>query len=250
MKKKSKTLLVDGDMVVFQAAATSEVEVRWTDDVHTLHSKFDDAVDLFDNWRNKMNDVFESDNFIFAFSDKSNFRKEVDETYKSNRKKSRKPLCYSALKDYVCAKYRAHIWPTLEADDILGILATSDEHKDCVVISDDKDLLSIPAMVYRLDTLHNIDRTTADYNFFVQCLVGDATDGYKGCPGIGAKRAEAIFEGGADWSKIVAAYDKAGLDESAALIQARLARILRSEDYDIKNKKVKLWKPKKTKSSR
>lgn len=249
MKKKSKTLLVDADMVVFQAAAASEIEVRWTDDVHTLHSKFDDAVDLFDNWRNKMNDVFESDNFIFAFSDKNNFRKEVDETYKSNRKKSRKPLCYSALKDYVCGQYRSHIWPDLEADDILGILATSGKYDDCIIISDDKDMLSIPAMVYRLDTLHNIDSATADYNFLVQCVVGDATDGYKGCPGIGAKRAEAIFEGGADWSKVVAAYNKAGLDESAALTQARLARILRSEDYDIKNKKVKLWKPKKIKSS-
>lgn len=243
---KGKKLLIDADMVVFQAAAANEFEARWTDDVHTLHSKFDDCVDFFHNWYDNTAEEFETDEMIFAFSDAHNFRKDVDDTYKANRKKSRKPLCYTALKDYVNAKFKTACWPSLEADDVLGILATHSKAGDCIIISDDKDLLTVPAMVYRLGVLHDIDNDTADYNFLTQCLVGDATDGYKGCPGIGEKRAAAILDGKADWATVVATYEKAGLSESAALIQARLARILRSEDYDTKNKKVKLWEPKKT----
>ena len=43
--------------------------------------------------------------------------------------------------------------------------------------------------------------------------------------------------------EIAKAYDKAGLSEEYALQQARVARILRAEDYDFHNKQVKLWRP-------
>ena len=41
---------------------------------------------------------------------------------------------------------------------------------------------------------------------------------------------------------VVEAYEKAGLTEDDALVTARLARILRAEDYDGVN--IKLWEPK------
>jgi hypothetical protein len=40
------------------------------------------------------------------------------------------------------------------------------------------------------------------------------------------------------------AYDKAGLTEEDALVQARVAYILRKSDYDRKTQTVKLWRPK------
>jgi len=43
------------------------------------------------------------------------------------------------------------------------------------------------------------------------------------------------------WQAVVAAYEKQGLDESAALTQARLARILRPCDYA--SESVTLWTP-------
>ena len=39
-------------------------------------------------------------------------------------------------------------------------------------------------------------------------------------------------------------YVKAGLSENVAIQQARVARILRAEDYDFRNKQPILWSPK------
>jgi DNA polymerase-1 len=42
---------------------------------------------------------------------------------------------------------------------------------------------------------------------------------------------------------VVDAYLKAGLTEEDALMNARMARILRAEDWDFENNEVKLWTP-------
>jgi DNA polymerase-1 len=102
---------------------------------------------------------------------------------------------------------------------------------------------------------YNITETQADYWHLYQTLIGDATDGYKGCPGIGPKKAERLLddtdwtsECGQTWSqamwvKVVEAFVSAGLTEADALRRARLARILRWSDWDSENKQPKLWTP-------
>jgi DNA polymerase-1 len=45
------------------------------------------------------------------------------------------------------------------------------------------------------------------------------------------------------WVRIVEAFTKAGLNESEAILQARLARILTADLYDFKNKAPILWVP-------
>ena len=45
------------------------------------------------------------------------------------------------------------------------------------------------------------------------------------------------------WKGVVETYFTKGLTEGDALIQARLARILRHEDYDYKKKEPILWTP-------
>ena len=83
----------------------------------------------------------------------------------------------------------------LEADDVLGIIATMPENKGKVtVVSDDKDLKTVgPSRLYRpmTDELLEISEADADRYFLTQVLTGDVTDGYKGIPGIGPKKAEA-----------------------------------------------------------
>lgn len=105
-----------------------------------------------------------------------------------------------------------------------------------------------------------------------QTLSGDVTDGYDGCPGIGVGTAEKIIEGGLKkdayehtlmrgprkgetetrwqevewddlWEVVVSHYEAAGLGAEEALRQAQVARILRADDYDIKNKEIHLWTP-------
>ena len=91
-------------------------------------------------------------------------------------------------------KHRAVSIPTLEADDLLGIKATKEAY--CIIISEDKDLKTIPAMVFNpaKDTqVTNISQWEADYNHMMQTLTGDQTDGYAGCPSVGPKTAQKIW---------------------------------------------------------
>lgn len=90
----------------------------------------------------------------------------------------------------------------------------------------------------------------ADWYWMSQTLSGDATDGYKGCPGVGPKRAADILgEPGRHelpelWERVVKAYEKAKLTEDDALVQARCARILRHTDYNLDTGEISLWTPK------
>ena len=78
----------------------------------------------------------------------------------------------------------------------------------------------------------------------IQSLAGDQTDGYGGVPGIGIKRAEALFKDkGYTWKAVVEAFTEKDLSEEEALVNARLAKILTVDDYDFKNKRPILWNP-------
>jgi len=45
------------------------------------------------------------------------------------------------------------------------------------------------------------------------------------------------------WSAVVDAYESKGLTEEDAVMQARMARILRAEDWDFGKKAPRLWCP-------
>ena len=58
------------------------------------------------------------------------------------------------------------------------------------------------------------------------------------------KRAEALFqEKGYTWQTVVKAFADKGLDESVALQNARLAKILTNDDYDSGRHSPILWTP-------
>jgi DNA polymerase-1 len=96
----------------------------------------------------------------------------------------------------------------------------------------------------RTGKMITVTEEEADYNHLMQTLTGDAVDNYIGCPGIGKVNAKKILDAADDkWAAIVKAYEKAGLTEEDALIQARCARILRHTDYDLEKKEVILWSP-------
>jgi DNA polymerase-1 len=75
-------------------------------------------------------------------------------------------------------------------------------------------------------------------------MAGDQTDGYAGVPGIGIKRAIALFEkDGYNWDTVVKAFAEKDLGEDVALMNARLAKILQVTDYDFTNQEPRLWNP-------
>ena len=239
------TLLIDADLFLYQAAAAAEKEYDWGDDVFTLMTDLKDAKKIFTDKMQFVTDTLGTDKMILCFSDKLNFRKVVSETYKANRKATRKPTGYRSFIRWAKDQHKFYWKPSLEADDCMGIMQTM-PGSDTIIVSDDKDMRTIPGRLYRpmSDEMLEISDDEADLHFFTQCLTGDPTDGFPGLPGFGPKKAEALFKAHrASWSTVEAAYNKAGLTKEDALIQARLARILRWSDWDPQNNTYKLWEP-------
>lgn len=241
-------------MLVFESASSVETPVNWGGDLWTLHANASDAEAQFEdrvafivdkvlthlNYEGKYN-------YAMCFSDsKQNFRKEILSTYKGNRAGKLKPVCYGAVRQWVEERYACMCYPTLEADDCVGLFA--DMYKGHEVhISGDKDFKTIPGIFYDFlhDEWHEISEEQAYRNFLVQTMVGDAADNYKGCPGIGPKTAEKVLDKyGVTWKTVVDQFKKAGLSKEVALQQARVAYILTKEkEYDLCTHKVALWTP-------
>lgn len=241
------TLLIDADITAYQATSGAEEEIEWADDIWTIYTDLSKAKEHFNYLVTKLLEDTKIYDYKLCFSDSANFRKEIYPAYKGNRK-GRKPLGYSALKGWAMDTHPSFYKPNLEADDCLGILATKFKGKT-VIASMDKDLLSIPGLLYKLNVdgtgeMLEISEQQADAMFLLQSLTGDTTDNYKGCPGIGPKTAEVLFKKhGTVWKTVEDAYLKAGLTKEDALVNARMARILRASDWDFDNEKVILWTP-------
>lgn len=242
--------LIDADVTAFASAVVSEKSIDWGDGVWTLHADEDEGRRVFSDSIARIQEKVEADKVILAFSDKANWRKDILPTYKANRADSRQPLIRRALTEWAQEEYECFVRPTLEGDDVLGILATRSNPKNdtFIVCTIDKDLKTIPGLHYNIkhDKMFEVTVEEADRWHLTQALTGDATDGYAGCPGIGPVAAKKILDKDCSWEAVVKAYDKAGLSEEEALVQARVARICRAEDYDFKKKQVRLWTPPKS----
>lgn len=241
------TLLIDGDVLLYKATVVSEVEIDWGDDVITIHSDLGQIRNLITGMVSELCEAFETDEVKIALSSARNFRKDIDDAYKASRSE-RKPVGYRQAKEWLRMEFKCIEVDGLEADDVLGVLATQKSHKgDCVICTIDKDLKQIPGTYHNMDTHETVEISETESHRFhmYQTLVGDPTDGYGGCPGIGPVRANKILDDadGDLWSAVVAAYTKAGLTEDDALRQARLARILQLNDINPKTKEPILWKP-------
>lgn len=244
-------ILFDADMIVFRACSAVEEAINWGDDLWTLHADAGEAKGRIDDTVLTLTDKILSHykhegeyEILMCFSDNANnFRKAILPTYKLNRADKRKPVCYYGVKEWVEENYTCYQRPNLEADDCIGILATL--NKNTVVISGDKDFKSIPCRFY--DLIHNefydISVQEADYWHLYQTLVGDVADNYKGCPGLGAVGATKLLKENPTWNTVLGAFEKKGLTVEDALVQARVARILRATDYSFKKKEPILWNP-------
>jgi DNA polymerase-1 len=183
--------------------------------------------------------------YYLCFSGPDNFRKKLYPDYKKNR--TRKPMCYGYLRDKLFTTDPCISYDVLEADDVMGIMQTSGKYGNTMIVSDDKDMLTIPGKHWRGGVVITVTEEGAYRNFLTQVLTGDTADGYPGCRGIGKVKAQRILDScvgfGAMWLSVVGAYMNEGMTEEDALVQARLARILWQEDWDEENLEVKLWQP-------
>lgn len=250
-----RTLIVDADYIAYRYAFANQLEMDWGEGVVSrsadLKAAKREIVSLLGGWA----DEFEA-NIVLALSDPaSNWRTAVLPSYKQHRKANRRPDLWEPLRDFLAENWKHYLRPTLEGDDICGILATSKTiiPGDKIVVGIDKDLKTIPCKLFNpvKGTRKIVKPDEADYIFLKQVLTGDPSDGYKGCPGVGEKKAEKILAGvvppwgtaAEAWSSIVAAYEAHGCTAADALVQARVARVCRHTDYNFRKKEVKLWKP-------
>lgn len=246
------TLLIDGDLYLHRGTIAVEKEVRWDEENHLLYSNEAEAIVAVEYEIKKLMDRFgvEKADCVVAISSPPLFRTEVDPTYKAQRSGLRKPVAFTAVREHLEREWNVKKIAGLEADDILGILATRPGLGHRIICSMDKDMRQIPGPLWNHKELTVVAESDADHWFYTQVLVGDTVDGYKGCPGIGPAKAEKLLKGLASpqdtWGAIVDAYEKAGLTEADAIVQARLARILRSDDWDNQRKQPILWVPPQT----
>jgi DNA polymerase-1 len=208
----------DMDYLIFSAMSAAEEEQDWGEDVWTLycdHKKARDILfgtiktikaDIAGQLKRKFKltpDMYEFVDICILSGD-NNWRKEVLETYKANRKGKRKPVGYRKFCDEVMEHFGAlsFKWDGMEGDDLCGIFMTKPEFVGCdrvISVSCDKDFNTVPGYFFwltEMDLVKN-DEATADRHHFFQTLKGDTTDGYGGVPGVGE-----AFNGGLwEWLK-------------------------------------------------
>lgn len=268
----STILLLDADIIAFKLSATAQRSYKFpglespavaADEFETLPARIDAEVASLAA-KTKAAYVI----VCLSCPTVDNWRMAVLPSYKGNRSYEGRPEHLQAVKDYMEKTYPSYRRDGLEADDIMGILSTmkglpgnflaEHPHFDAkarkVIVSEDKDMKTIPGWLFnpaKDKAPWLVSESEADYWHLYQTLVGDTTDGYKGCPGVGPVKAEAVLMDACEpkhpvemWARVLDLFQAKGLTEEDALIQARVARICRASDYDFKKKEVILWTPK------
>mgnify|MGYP003347374937 FL=1 len=245
-------LLIDADSLLYKYAAVNQDTFDWGEGQTTLVADLELAKGDLDDFIYAMLDATGTTKYKMFVSSKENFRYDILPSYKQNRKGLEKPILLEPLREYLLAAHPAQTTTKIEADDACCILM--DRYPGRYVLAHiDKDLNQAVGTHYNWnkDDTYEIDEHQARYFFYYQVLVGDQADGYKGCPGIGDKKATVILEGITDdtafWEAIVETYVAKGFTEEDALVQARVAKMLDNNLW--KDNEVILWEPTKSQTS-
>lgn len=245
------TAIIDGDIIAHKSAAKVHEVYDLGDGVVGTRTDALRAAEVAIETVSAWTKLAGCSDAIVCFSGRQNFRKLILPSYKAHRVKGKPPDFYSTV-EAIEGAFKCHLIEGLEADDVMGLLATSPNHTDRIVVTIDKDLQTVPGLHFNPDKdsgMRDIEPAEADYYWMQQTLTGDSTDGYKGIPGVGPSKAARILgePGECDlqglWARVVSAYSASNLTEQDALVQCRVARILRHGEFDHKNQVVTLWHP-------
>lgn len=239
--RKQRTALIDCDMVAYRCAGM----------VASTGGDIQDLTELVPNVIKTWAREAFCEEIVLCKGTRS-FRCDVFPEYKANRKdKPKPPMLAEARAIIEDLEWKAKRVEGLEADDIQGILATSEKDK-YVIVNNDKDMLTISGvLVYDPDKMDFPEFTTefdAETRLWTQILTGDPTDNYKGVPKCGPVKAKKILDEAMnsfyEWHEVVAdVYKEAGLTEDYLLQMCRCARILDSSLWNKETKTFTLWNP-------
>jgi len=244
----NKTLLIDADVLAFEASVIAEESIEWKEEMWTVHADMALAKARIVNRVEQFKEKLQADDIVMALTDRANYRRILNPDYKSNRSKSRLPIILKQVKKWIIEEMDGQLWPNLEADDVISILATDKKmDEETIIVSIDKDFKSVPGIYYDFnkDETHHVSQEDADRYHLIQTLTGDATDGYSGVPKVGAVTAKRLLDKeGYDWDVVKKCYEDVGLTENDALMNAWMARLLQADNYCFRTNTIKkLWTP-------
>lgn len=242
----NKILLIDGDILLYKYCFSSITKIQWDEETISEDADVEAAHENFNEFIDSLLDRTGAVEYEICLTGDFNFRYEVLPTYKHNRADlPPKPDLWYELREWVEVHHPCWEIKGIEADDIMGIWGSLNPQR-YIVATIDKDLQCVPCRLFNWNKDKKprlISEEDADRYFLTQTLTGDSTDGYKGCPSIGPKRAQKILDEDCSWGAVVATYESKGLTEEDALTQARVARILRHTDWNFTTGTFKLWEP-------
>jgi DNA polymerase-1 len=246
--------LIDADSLLYKVGFAIEDKVVWNqaeiesgeEEIPQVDyfTDLEQCYNTFDQLLDTIMYVTDCDDVLLVFTGHSNFRMDLPTPYKENRKDSRKPTGYQEILDYALKNYPNLVVDYMEADDYV-VWRKAKEPEDWVLCAIDKDV------IYQSEGTHyNYGRgeevtVTADeavYYAYYQTLTGDVTDGYKGCKGIGPKKADKILGDCKTeyemWQAVVDTYINKGQTEDEALWTMRLANM-----HQYNGTTIKYWNP-------
>jgi hypothetical protein len=127
---------------------------------------------------------------------KNNFRKEIEPSYKANRKPNK---WVNELRNRAIELYDARISDFLEADDLIANRCRELGVHERLIVSTDKDLRQLEGLHYIYgryngDRLIFIDKRQGVENLCKILLIGDMSDNIRGVKGIGEVKANKMLK--------------------------------------------------------
>ena len=246
--------LIDADSLIYKVGFAIEEKVVWNgneidagiDDVPdvSFYSNYPLCFTTIDNYVDNILFATGCDEAELHFTGKNNFRYDNPLGYKEHRTDSRKPTGFDNIRTYVLDKYDCYVAEGMEADDVVVWKKTT-YPEDYILCAMDKDVLYQTVgrhYNYNKNEEVEVNEIAAMKFAYWQTLVGDPSDGYKGCPSVGPKTADKLLQyldtEEELWNEVVFQYTKAGLTEEDAINTMRLANM---HQYD--GTSIKLWSP-------
>lgn len=247
MTKPTKVIL-DGDIIAYRSAFWADQE-----GVDYLPERI--AKDIA-NWTPP-----DMDEVIIAMScpREKNYRRSFWPSYKKHREDFKTPDSMKiSLECIYNAGFSVRCVDRLEADDLIGMVVSMGQY---IGVTVDKDLRQVPGWHWNPDKETEpvyVDLPSADRYFYQQWMTGDSTDNIWGLWKVGPAKASKLLDKHSpeDWDKMIMDmyinedWTKRPEDKvpemspsDFALSQARCVRILRSGDYNMKDKEISLWCP-------
>jgi len=206
--------IIDGDVLCFRACKNRDYAeakrtgfqvVNLDEDGLRDRSKYtqdDDieyAMECYESMEKDLEELLETvyaTDYVMAVKGEGNYRDHMYPEYKATRSRDhvKSNVVVPRLRKIAVSRGKAIAAHGMEADDLLRIWAEQckQHEQEYVICSIDKDLLCIPGKHYRMHNHNfvNISEAESRKLYYIQLLMGDATDNIKGLPGIGPVKAE------------------------------------------------------------